>query len=379
MANLHTISPVYSSSLLATLTSWSDSSFFVLIHIHGIPEPILTLIDSGTTSNFINLALASMSIFVTTALAQPITLSLFDGKPATSGFIQQSVSTSVQFVDESTMTLNLLVTQLHPSAPIVLGLPWLWSTNPVMDWLDLTLAFRSGLKSSLPSMMVAMPCATSALCHEDVVLHIPPLFVSIPKLHYTDTSKPEDMMLSAEPNFPADNSTHLVAPKFMDDSNPLPVAPKFTDDPNPFPVTPKFMDDPNPASVTPKFTDDLNPTPVAPKFRDHLDTYPVDPNFTDKADSLRDLTTSGYVLNMAPTELNSAVLTPSALGSSFYDISSQLSLNLSVASQKSIFVPVQIPYEPSSLISGLYSSLNLPEEVDTILFRRWEPSVRIRF
>ena len=132
-------------------------------------------------------------------------------------------------------------------------------------------------------MMVAMPCATSALCHEDGVLHIPPLFVSIPKLHYTDTSKPEDMMLSAEPNFPADNSTHLV--------------------------TPKFMDDPNPASVTPKFTDDLNPTPVAPKFRDNLDTYPVDPNFTDKADSLRDLTTSGYVLNVAPTELHSAVPT----------------------------------------------------------------------
>ena len=191
--------------------------------------------------------------------------------------------------------------------------------------------------------------------------HIPPFFASIPKLHCTDTSKPEDTIPSAEPNFPANNGTHLVAPK-------------FTDDPNPFLVAPKFTDDPNPTSVTLKFMDGPNPTPVAPKFTDNLDTYPVDPNFTDKVDSFRDLTTSGYVLNMAPTELNSAVLTLSVLGSSFYDISSQLSLNLGIASQKSIFIPVQIPYEPFSLISDPYSSLTLPEEVDTILFRRWEPS-----
>ena len=53
-------------------------------------------------------------------MAQPITLSLFDSKPATSGFIHQSVSTSVQFLDESTQTLDLLVTQLHSLALIVL-------------------------------------------------------------------------------------------------------------------------------------------------------------------------------------------------------------------------------------------------------------------
>ena len=141
MANLHTISPVYSSSLFAALTSQSDSSFLVSTHILGIPKTIPTLIDSGATSNFIDSALASMSIFVPTALAQPITLSLFDSKPATSGFIHQSISTSVQFLDESTQKLDLLVTQLHPLAPIVLGLPWLQSTNPIVDWSNLMLEF----------------------------------------------------------------------------------------------------------------------------------------------------------------------------------------------------------------------------------------------
>ena len=141
MATLHTISPVHSFSLFAALTSQSDTSFLVLTCILGIPEPITTLIDSGATSNFINSALASKSIFVSTVLAQPIVLSLFDGKPATSGFIHQSVSTSVQFSDESTQTLDLFVTQLHPSAPIILSLPWLQSMNPIMDWSRLTLTF----------------------------------------------------------------------------------------------------------------------------------------------------------------------------------------------------------------------------------------------
>ena len=84
MANLHTTLPVYSTSLSAALTSQSNTSFLVSTRILGISETIPTLIDSGATSNFIDLALASMSIFVPTALAKPITLSLFDGKPATS-------------------------------------------------------------------------------------------------------------------------------------------------------------------------------------------------------------------------------------------------------------------------------------------------------
>ena len=143
------------------------------------------------------------------------------------------VSTPIQFLDESTKTLDLLVTQFHPLVPIVLGLPWFWSTNPSMNWSNLTCAFRAGLESSLPPMMVAMSCVTSALHHEDIMLHISPLFASIPKLQGTDTSKLEDTTLSAKPNFPADNSTHPVAPKFMDDSNRLPVSPKFTDNSNP--------------------------------------------------------------------------------------------------------------------------------------------------
>ena len=152
-------------------------------------------------------------------MTQPIALSFFDSKPATSEFIHQSVSTSVQVLDKSTQTLDLLVTQLHLSALIVLGLPWLQSTNPIVDWLNLTLAFRSGPKSSLPPLTVAMSCVIAAPRHEEIIPHISPLFVSIPELQCTDTSESRNMTLPAEPNFPAVNGTQLVTPKFPDNSN----------------------------------------------------------------------------------------------------------------------------------------------------------------
>src|SRR6266481_2129910 len=193
MATLHTVSPVHFPSLRVTLTSQSETSFLVPTRIPGIPDSISTLIDSGATSNFIDSSLASMSIFVPSALAQPIALSLFDGKPAMSGFIHQSISTTVQFSDESTQELDLLVTKLQPSAPIVLGLPWLQKTNLVVDWENWSLTFRTGPKSALPPMTVAMSCVTTAPRHEDITPHISPLFASIPELQSKGILNPTDL------------------------------------------------------------------------------------------------------------------------------------------------------------------------------------------
>src|SRR6266481_1888552 len=61
MANLHTLPTVYSASLYAALTSQSKISFLVPLRIPGVSEPILTLIDSGATSNFIHSSLATIS------------------------------------------------------------------------------------------------------------------------------------------------------------------------------------------------------------------------------------------------------------------------------------------------------------------------------
>ena len=95
-----------------------------------------------------------------------------------------------------------------------------------------------------------------------------------------------------------------------------------------------------------------------------------------ETDSLRDPATSGYVLNMALTELHSAVPTLAALGSPFYDISSQLSFNL--PTQDLGFTPVQSPYELFSLPPSPYNPLPFLEEMDTIPFKRQEsPSISL--
>src|SRR5882672_1969346 len=88
------------------LTSHSEVSFLVLIQIPGFPNPVSELIDSGATSNFLDSSLADSPLFVTEPLDCPIALCLFDGKPATAGFIHESVTTSVAFTDGSTQNLS---------------------------------------------------------------------------------------------------------------------------------------------------------------------------------------------------------------------------------------------------------------------------------
>src|SRR5882724_2342108 len=72
--------------------------------------------------------------------------------------------------------------KLHPSALIVLGLPWLQSTNPMSDWSALSLTFKTGPQSALPLLALARVCSTAALCHKDIIYDLSPDFDSIPEL-----------------------------------------------------------------------------------------------------------------------------------------------------------------------------------------------------
>jgi len=166
----------------ATLTSHSEVSFLISLWLPGCLDPVSALINLGATSNFLDLSLAALPPFVLEPLDHPIALCLFDGKPATAGFIHESVNLSVSFADHLTQSLSLLVMKLHPSVPIVLGLPWLQSTNPMIDWSALSLTFKTGPQSALPSLALARACSTAALHHEDIISDLPPVFDSIPEL-----------------------------------------------------------------------------------------------------------------------------------------------------------------------------------------------------
>src|SRR5882724_10897167 len=171
---------VDSVQISATLTSHSEVSF--LLSLPGLPDPVSALIDSGATSNFLGLSLDTSPPFVLEPLDCPIALCLFDGKPTTAGFIHESVNISVLFADHLTQSLSLLVTRLHQSALIVLGLPWLQSTNLTIDWLVLSLTFKTSPQSALLLLALARVFSTAALCHEDIISDLSPVFDSIPEL-----------------------------------------------------------------------------------------------------------------------------------------------------------------------------------------------------
>src|SRR5882724_5922490 len=173
---------VDSVRISAALTSFSEVSFLISLTLPGLSDPVSALIDLGATSNFLDSSLAASPPFVLEPLDFPIALCLFDGKPATAGFIHESVNTSISVADHSTRSLSLLMTKLHPSTPIVLGLPWLQSTNLTVDWSALSLTFKTGPQSALPLLALARACSTAALHHKDIISDLSPAFNSIPEL-----------------------------------------------------------------------------------------------------------------------------------------------------------------------------------------------------
>ncbi|KAG5335144.1 hypothetical protein E4T56_gene10786 [Termitomyces sp. T112] len=88
-----------------------------------------TLVNSGATDNFINESLAALTSQHLWHLSTPIPLKLFNSNPTFAG-------------DITHYDLQLLVTKLHTSTPIILGFSWLCSINPQIDWSSLTLCLN---------------------------------------------------------------------------------------------------------------------------------------------------------------------------------------------------------------------------------------------
>ncbi|KAG6870809.1 hypothetical protein C0992_012392, partial [Termitomyces sp. T32_za158] len=59
--------------------------------------------------------------------------------------------------------LRLLVTKLHASAPLILGLPWLRSTNPWINWQSLTLHFKRNANLSRTPVPFDLPVSPQIL------------------------------------------------------------------------------------------------------------------------------------------------------------------------------------------------------------------------
>ena len=98
-----------------------------------------TLVDSGATGNFIDLGLLSLANFPLKCLPQPIGAFNVDGTPNRRGTILWKACTRI-VLPHGSDNLDLMVVSLGRKQ-IILGMPWLRSINPRIDWKSNTLSF----------------------------------------------------------------------------------------------------------------------------------------------------------------------------------------------------------------------------------------------
>jgi RNase H-like domain found in reverse transcriptase/Reverse transcriptase (RNA-dependent DNA polymerase)/Integrase zinc binding domain/Integrase core domain/Chromo (CHRromatin Organisation MOdifier) domain len=67
-------------------------------------------------------------------LHSSIRIELFDGSMASFGDITHTMNTDILFADGTKQREEFLVTRLHPTADVVLGIEWLQRHNPKVDW-----------------------------------------------------------------------------------------------------------------------------------------------------------------------------------------------------------------------------------------------------
>jgi Retroviral aspartyl protease len=103
------------------------------------------LIDSGANSNFVAHDVVSKNAIKSVKLPEPIVVRMADGRTS-------SIDSYVPLVnivsegDGSTLitTTDLLIVK-DLKFPVILGVPWLRKSNPVINWTDRSVKFPTGI------------------------------------------------------------------------------------------------------------------------------------------------------------------------------------------------------------------------------------------
>ncbi|KAG5348865.1 hypothetical protein C0989_007644 [Termitomyces sp. Mn162] len=193
----------------AHLPSHSSTNLLLRTTLPFTNKPIPTLVDSSATDNFIDKSLVALAPQPLRCLPAPILLKLFDRDSTPAGDITHCLETTMTFANRQQQELRLLVTKLHPSAPIILGFSWLCSINPCVDWPSLTLRLNrdnptdSGLvpfNVSPPSKnsktMIEQPRTPLQLCSRSARSGASSVFISNQlNLQHNDLDKPLELQL----------------------------------------------------------------------------------------------------------------------------------------------------------------------------------------
>src|SRR6202161_2438301 len=95
------------------------------------------MIDSGATNNFINESFIKKNFIRTKPKQIPLTVKDIAGRKL--GMVDKQVTVKIRMANhEEEITLNIIRTGKHP---VVLGLPWLKTHNPTIDWRENRIIF----------------------------------------------------------------------------------------------------------------------------------------------------------------------------------------------------------------------------------------------
>ena len=134
----------------------SDTSFVTSLYLSAFDSQMKALLDTGSSDSFVSPDFVSANSIPTRSIP-PRRLTLIDGSFA--GWIKHSARLSVQFPSGELLDLDFYVFPLDKGIDAVLGYRWFHDYNPLIDWRNHTLTFRTvpPQRPATPSAGLAAP------------------------------------------------------------------------------------------------------------------------------------------------------------------------------------------------------------------------------
>lgn len=231
----------------ATLAGTPNLNSLILTLTHK-NLPLRVLIDSGASDCFIDQSFVAQHSLPTRQLRSPMSLRLFDGSTGASGLITHCTDLHLRDQMDHPIHATFLLTTLDPSCDAVLGLDWLTTANPIIDWGHRTLRWS--------------PLASTAIMNDGTLSDgsdssYRPESPAYPRTNIVDA--PESTTIPSDGNLP-DDSEVPRNPDSLSSPNPSPTSLRGSEATVPF--TPSIL---SPSGI-PDLSDDEEETP-APDLR----------------------------------------------------------------------------------------------------------------